>query len=110
MLLVVGAQPAIVGTAVVRPALELERQVAWFQIVLAALEVRGVGRDQRLLSAVLRATFQEIDVVALDLDLRRHEPQARLAKRGRLSVEAVAFSGPDEVHGRVRSSRYCRPT
>ena len=103
MLLVVGAQAAIVGAAVMRAALELERHVAGLEIVLAALEIGRIGRDQRLLRAVLGAALQVEDVVAFDQDLRRHELETIFAERRGLAVEAVVFSGPDDVHGFDRS-------
>ena len=103
VLLVIRAQTAIVRAAVMRAALEPERQVAGFQIILAALEIGRVGRDQRLLRPVVGTALQVEDVIALDQDFGRHQTQAGFAQRRRLTVEAVIFSGPDEIHDCDRS-------
>ena len=80
MLLVVGTQSAIVRAAVMRPALELERHVAGLEIVLAALEIGRIRRDQRLLRAVLGTALQVEDVVAFDQDLRGCELKTSFAE------------------------------
>jgi hypothetical protein len=43
MLLVIGAEPAIIGTAEFRGALQSERAVARLDVVLAELPVRRIG-------------------------------------------------------------------
>ena len=91
MLLVIGTQSAIVRAAIFGPALELERQVAWLEEILATFEVGRVRRDQCFLRAVFAATFQIIDIVPFDHDFRGHEFQARFAQRRRLAVESYTF-------------------
>jgi len=86
MLFVIGTEPAVVRAAVVRPALEAQRQVAGLDEVLLAAEVGRVGRDQRLLRPMLRAALEKEDVIALDDDLGVHKLQARLAQRHGLAV------------------------
>src|ERR1700677_4080875 len=79
MLLVVGAEPAIIGAAVFGPGLQGKRTVAGLDVVLAQFPVGGVGRDQRRMGAVPRASFLIPDLVVAKLDLCRHEPETGLA-------------------------------
>ena len=89
MLLVVGAQPAIVRTAELGAVLERERLVARLDVVLAQPPIGRVGREQRRLHAVLPAALLVPDLVAQDLDLRRHQREAGLAQRMRLAPEDI---------------------
>jgi hypothetical protein len=55
VLLVVGAQAAVMRAAMLRPRLRAERAVAGLEIVLCPLPVVGVGGDDSLLHAVFGA-------------------------------------------------------
>ena len=79
MLLVVGAQTAIIGTAMFGAALELERAVPRFDVVLAELVIGSIARDQCLPNTVAMAALEIIDAVVLDDDLGRHQREAGFA-------------------------------
>ena len=100
MLLVVGAEPAIVGAAVFGAALQRQRPVAGLDVVLAELPIGGVGRDQRGLGAVLRAALLVPDLVVANLDLGRHQRAGR--------SRTARWSGPrtdrDAIYAKARSS------
>ena len=100
MLLVIGAQPAIIGTAKLGAGLGVERPVAGLQVVVAELVVSGIGGDQRLLHAMGLAALEVIDVAVLDDDLGRHQRHAGAAHRGGLAVEDIGRDLADGgVHG-----------
>src|SRR5579864_4748565 len=89
MLLVIGAQSAVVWTAEFGAALKRQRLVAGLDEVLAASPVGGVGGNQRRLHAVLFATLLVPDLIAMDLDLGRHQGEAGLAQRLGLTPEDI---------------------
>src|SRR5262245_26111945 len=89
MLLVVGAEPAIVRAAILGAALQRERAVARLDVVLAEPPIGRVGGDQGGVRAVAVAALLVPDFVALDRDLRRHQREAGLAQRGGLAPEYV---------------------
>ncbi len=89
VLLVVGAEAAIVGAALVDAGVELERHVAGLEEIAAALPVARLGGDQRLLHAVLGAALLIEDALALLQDLRRHQAEADLAERGGLAEKDI---------------------
>jgi hypothetical protein len=60
MLLVVGAQAAVVGAAVVGASLDVQRPVARLEPVLLRFPVRQVVGDQRLLDAMLATALQVV--------------------------------------------------
>src|SRR5580692_5723109 len=102
MLLVVGAESAVVGAAVLGAALQRQRPVARLEVVLAELPIGGVGRDQRGMGAVLRATLLIPDLVVANLDLGRHQREAGLAQRGGLAPEQIGTrSTQRRGHGRL---------
>src|SRR5437879_13760454 len=89
ILLVHRAHAAIIRTAKLGAILECERLVARLDVVLAEAPVGGIGRYQRRLYAVLAAALFVPDLVADDLDLRRHERETRFAQRLGLARENI---------------------
>ena len=73
MLLVVRAEPAIIGAAKLRAGLHLQGPVAGFQIIMAEFVVSGVRRNQSLLNPVGLAALQIIDIAILNDDLGWHQ-------------------------------------
>ena len=100
MLLMVGAEPAVIGAAQLGARLHVERPVARLQVVMAELVIGGIGGDQRLLHAMRLAALEVIDVVLLDDDLGRHQRHAGAAHRGGLAIEHI---GRDLAGGRVHA-------
>ncbi|GMO61228.1 hypothetical protein BwSG20_16410 [Bradyrhizobium ottawaense] len=72
MLLVVGTETAIIGTAEFGALLELQRSVTWLDEILAQAPIGGIRRHQRRLDAMLPAALFVPDLVIQDLDLGRH--------------------------------------
>ncbi len=89
VLLVVRAEAAIIGTALVDPGVEAQWHIARLQEIAAALPVSRVGRDEGLLHAVLMAALQVIDATLLLEDLGRHQRKTGLAQRGGLAEENI---------------------
>src|SRR5260370_1239510 len=89
MLLVVGAEPAIVGATVFGMALPRQRAVARLEIILAELPIGGVGGDAGGLGTVLRTALLVPDLVVANLDLGRDQLDAGLAQRGGLAPEQI---------------------
>ncbi len=79
VLLVLGAQAAVEGAALVRLDAELRRHLAG-QAVLHLVVLRHVGADEILADAVRRAALAEVDPAPLGDDLGRHERQALRAE------------------------------
>jgi hypothetical protein len=69
VLLVVGAEPAVVGTAEARGGVEVGGHLAGLQGGAGELVVRDVGRDEDAFRAVIGAVFVEEDLVVLIDDL-----------------------------------------
>ncbi len=89
VLLVVRAQPAIIGAAELGAALPAERPVAGLDVILAQSPIGGVARDQRGVRSVPLTALLVPDLVVANLDLRRHQRQAGLAQRRGLAPEDV---------------------
>ena len=89
MLLVVGAQAAIVGAAEFGMPLKRQRPVAGLDEILAQAPIGGVRRHKRRLDAMLLAALLVPDLVVEDLDLGRHQLQAGLAERLGLAPEDI---------------------
>ncbi len=100
MLFVIRAQPAIVRAAELGAVLEGKRLVARLDVVLAHAPVGGIARQQRGLHAVLAAALLVPDLVADDLDLRRHQRETGFAQRLGLAPEDV---GPRSTQRRVHA-------
>src|SRR5262249_47377692 len=104
VLLVVGAQSAVVGTAEFSPALQAERAVAGLDVVLAQAPIGRVSGDERRLHAVALAALLVPDFVVLDGDLGRDQRETDLAHRGGLAPEHVGARSTQR-HGHRRASR-----
>jgi hypothetical protein len=89
VLLVVGAEPAIVRAAPLDRGVELEWHVAGLQKIAAALPVRRLARHQRLLHAVLAAALLVVHGTGLFDDLRRYQGEAGLAHRRGLAEKHI---------------------
>src|ERR1700730_14902544 len=89
MLLVIGAEPAIVGAAVFGAALQRQRPVARLEVVLAELTIGSVGGDQCRPGGVLGAALLVPDLVVANLDLGRNQRETGLAQRGGLAPEQI---------------------
>src|ERR1700761_4150618 len=89
MLLMVGAQAAIIGAAIFGALLEMQRPVAGLDEVLAQPPIGSIGRYQRRLHAMFPAALLVPDLVVEDLDLGRHQLEAGLAERLGLAPEDV---------------------
>src|SRR5262249_47549951 len=72
VLLVIGAEAAVVGAALVDSRVELERHVAGLEEIAAALPVARLGRDQRLLHPVPIAALEIEDGLAFLQDFCRY--------------------------------------
>ena len=99
VLLMVRAESAIVGTAVLDRRVELQRQLARLQRQARALVVIDVGGDEHLFETVARAPLVQVDALVLENDFRLHLAQARGADAvGQFVVKIRAVS-----HGCSRS-------
>src|SRR3954452_22527736 len=98
MLLVIRAEPAIIGTAEFGPALEIQRYIARLDEGFAAPPIGSIVGDQRRLHAMLPAALLVPDFVVDDLDLGRHQFEAGLAERLGLAPEHI---GPGFTQRRV---------
>src|SRR5215469_9258014 len=89
MLLVVGAEPAIIRTALVDLRMKSHWDVAGLEILPTQLPIRRVARDERALHAVLGTALTIEDLAPFLNDLRRHERQAGFAEGRGLPEEDI---------------------
>lgn len=89
MLLMVGAETAVIGAAVIRARLELQRPVAGLQPVALRFPVGEIVGDQGLLDAVVRAALLQVDRAVLGDDLGRDQAEAGFTQAGGLTQEQV---------------------
>src|SRR5262249_42309353 len=108
VLLVLGAQAAVVRTALVRRRAVRARQAGRLA-ELVAVVVRDVGADEILDGAVLRTLFAEINAALADNDLRLDEPPAlRTEAAGRAKKRVVTKAHtrpPSEADGKAVNER-----
>ncbi len=106
VLLVVGAEPAVVGTAVLGRGQGLQRTVARLQPVALGFPVGEIVRDQGLLDPMFAAALQVVDRAVLGDDLGRDQLQAVLTQARGLAEEQIGralASGPARRVGRGRT-------
>lgn len=89
MLLMVGTEAAVIGAAMIRARLKLQRPVAGLQPVALRFPVGEVVGDQGLLDAVVRAALLQIDRSILGDDLGRDQSEATLTQAAGLAQEQV---------------------
>src|SRR5829696_8105203 len=89
MLLVVGAEAAIPGTAALGAGERRQRPVAGLEVLQGAPPVDRVVGHQGLHHAVLGTALGIIDAAVLLDDLGRHEAETGLAERGGLAEEEI---------------------
>src|ERR1700733_13130984 len=89
MLFVIRTQPAIVRAAEFGVPLKRQRPDAWLDEILPATPIGGVIRVQGRLHAMLLAALLVPDLVAENLNLGRHQRQARLAQGLGLTPEDI---------------------
>ncbi len=89
MLFVVCAETAIQRAAIISFGLHGEGAVAGFEIILGAAKIFRVRANQRLLYAVLAASFLIIDIIAVDQNFGRNGGEASLAERGGLAIKQI---------------------
>jgi hypothetical protein len=80
MLFVIGAQAAVIRAAELGRALQGERAIARFDVVLAAFPIGRIGRNQRPVHPVALAILLIPNLVVANFDLGRHQGQAGLAQ------------------------------
>jgi len=80
MLLVVGAEAAVVRATVVRGGVEAARRFAGLHVVANALIVLHISGNEHLLSAVRGAALQHVHAAIFKYNLGFHAPQALRAE------------------------------
>lgn len=97
MLLVIGAESTVERASRLSPRLRVERAIAGLQPVFLGTPIGKIVADQRLLDAVRATSFEIVDLLVLNDDLRGDRFEACLAQARRLSVEQIgrrlAFRG-----------------
>lgn len=104
MLLMVRAQPTIIGAAILGSPLKFQRDVAGFEKVALPAEISGIAGHMGEAHAVVRTALLIEDIVALNADLGWDEFVAEIAERSGLAVENI---GPALT--RVGAEQFRRP-
>lgn len=85
----IGAQTTVVWTAPIDLSLKLAGHITRLQVILAALVILDVGRNQRLLYAMFLATFLVVYIAVLKQDFGRHNFQTFFTQGLCLAVENI---------------------
>lgn len=89
MLLVVGTQAAVIGTAVLGTGLDIQRTVARLQPILLGFPITDIVGDQSLLRPMLATSLEQIDISVFGDDLGRNQTKAGLAQASCLTQKQI---------------------